>query len=250
MYCERCGTLLPDDAIFCEVCGAKVQGPEGGGASGNGTKKLLMILGIIGAAILTIILAVVGFLWFYSGGDIDKPDYPDWISAETPTPIITETPTPIPTETPEVIKESTYIYVKKDCSWTQAQAECAGLGGHLVHFDTPGEVEKVIADFTSKGYNSKTKFWIGGARRSFEDSYTYYWFDTDGSSSGEISLADSHWMANEPSYIDPGLNNLIEDKMMLYCYKNEWVFNDTADQLLQYIPSYAGTIGYICEIEG
>lgn len=181
---------------------------------------------------------------------------PEPISIESPTPVsptietatpeqtIIETPTPEPTPA-----ESEYIYVIEDCSWSQAYQRCIEMGGHLVHFDTLGEMEKVVTDFTSRGFNSKSKFWIGGARNASSNSYTYQWIHADGSYGDEIPISDSHWMKGEPSYIDPGLDNLVESKMIMYFYDNRWVYNDEPDQILSYMPQYSGTIGYICEIE-
>lgn len=151
----------------------------------------------------------------------------------------------------ETTRESTYEFVKGNYTWIQAHQECVKRGGHLVHFDTPGEVEKVISMFTQKGYDNKSMFWIGGARNSGADSYSYHWVDADGTYGEEISLSDNHWMKNEPSYIDSGLDNLVEDKMMLFFYKDEnrWVWNDEYNSPQDYMPAYKERIGFICEYE-
>lgn len=151
----------------------------------------------------------------------------------------------------KIVKESTYEFVKGNYTWLQANQECLKRGGHLVHFDTPGEAEKVISMFIQSGHNNKSMFWIGGARNSSASSFAYHWIGADGTYEEEIPLDDSHWMKNEPSYIDPGLDNLIEDKMMMFFYEeeNRWVWNDEYNSPQDYMPNYKERIGFICEYE-
>lgn len=277
--CPKCGQEC-EDGMFCDICGADLSGDADSKMESDvnqavesdtdpkivtDTKQNLEIEEpsikkyiILGSILVTITVLAAALVFFSSSLRKTKQDEPqnpeneqqmaeegDSVSndtALTPEPTAEQTPEP----TKEPVPQSTYRYVIKDCSWWQAHEECAAMGGHLVHFDTPGEFEKVIADFTSKGYADNSKFWIGGARNN---SDIYYWIDSDGTLGEAISLDDSHWMEGEPSYSDPGLNNLTENRMILYYYQNEWVYNDEADNLLDYIPRYSGTVGYICEFE-
>lgn len=169
------------------------------------------------------------------------------IAEVSETPIVEVPKTPVQEEP----KESTYYFIKGNFTWLEAHTECARMGGHLVHFDTSGEVEKVIEAFTDQGFDNKSMFWIGGARNSANDSYSYYWINADGSYGEMVSLQDEHWMKGEPSYIDPGLDNLVEDKMILFFYKDEgrWIFNDEPNAPQNHVPKYAERLGFICEIE-
>lgn len=284
--CPKCGSICEEGA-FCDVCGAQLS-DDTANVSGTGKNSIekpsaaryvALGLGVMVVALIAIIVILMipqnkndriqadaqqnaNETKEFDGADIGIAEETDAADQEvtpeavptvevtaTPTPEATTVPTSTPTPTPTPEPENEYIYVLEDCSWTEACARCIEMGGHLVHFDTPGEAEKVIADFTAKGYGEKSKFWIGGARNSYNDDNQYYWVNANGTVGDAISLSDSHWMTGEPSYIDPGLDNLVEDKMILYNYKNSWVYNDEANDVLKYLPHYSGTIGYICEIE-
>lgn len=163
----------------------------------------------------------------------------------------TVTPTPSAAETSEEKKVSTYKFVITDCTWSQAQTQCAEMGGHLVHFDSEGEFDAVISQMTAEGITDSGKFWIGGTRDTASGSKEYHWVNADGSFKDGVINADTHWMAGEPSFRDESLG-VDEDRMMLYKLKSttgQWVWNDAPDNILQYLPSYSGTVGYICEIE-
>lgn len=45
-YCTKCGTEMPNDAVYCPKCGAKTEGPTLGGASsgeGYGSSDLSVV---------------------------------------------------------------------------------------------------------------------------------------------------------------------------------------------------------------
>lgn len=173
----------------------------------------------------------------------------DGQTASDTEPTVTPTETPAPTETPEEVKESTYQFVIMDCTWSQAQAKCAEMGGHLVHFDSEGEFDKILALMTEQGIADTGKFWIGGTRDTASGSSEYHWVNADGTFKEGTINGDIHWMTGEPSFRDESLG-VDEDRMMLYKLRNttgQWVFNDAPDNILQYLPSYSGTVGFICE---
>lgn len=161
----------------------------------------------------------------------------------------TAAPTPEPAQ--EEKKESTYQFIMQDCTWSQAQVKCVELGGHLVHFDSEGEFELVLEQMAASGLGDKGKFWIGGARDTGSGSVEYRWANADGTFKDGVINTESHWMAGEPSFRDDSLG-INEDKMMLYKLSStgQWVWNDAPDNILEYLPSYSGTVGFICEIEG
>ena len=74
MYCQKCGTQLPDDAAFCPTCGTRVgavsQNYSAGGGTASGRTMDKSTVGKICIGIAVVLL--LGALFTYAG---DKSDY-------------------------------------------------------------------------------------------------------------------------------------------------------------------------------
>ena len=118
----------------------------------------------------------------------------------------------------------------------------------MVHFDEPGEMEKVIKLFTAEGFGTDSIFWIGAMREAENGSTTYYWVDYHLNFCGELSANDSRWLEGEPTYSYDGV---IEDSVMMFYKKGQgWVFNDEADNPNPYntdVKNFQQRKGFICE---
>lgn len=165
------------------------------------------------------------------------------------TPAVTPTVTPTPTVT-EQPKEHRYELVIKDCTWEQAWQECRDKGGYLARIETEEEFDALVNTIEANGLQ-KMKFFLGG-RREINGS-AYSWADNNNQLFGDVlnsptsPLADK-WMNGEPSFQD---GDIIENCLNIFYYEKEkrWVLNDVPNAVLDAVPSYAGTIGYVCEYE-
>ena len=122
------------------------------------------------------------------------------------------------------------------------------MGGYLVNIDTADEYETIKGQIASEGLDN-IKFWVGGAR--IRDNYDYHWFKKDGTFGEETLNASDYstlWMVNEPSYRDGEVEEMY---MNIFYYKkeNRWVWNDVPNDILSVVPTYSGTVGYICEFD-
>ncbi len=122
MYCEKCGTEIPQGAKFCEKCGSQVE-PDIRERKGKSSNKKWIVGGIIGGTIFVVVLT--GGILFATGivgGNKEvvqtsadqhsdtggeevtaKPtEQPTVQFTEQPvaTPVITSSPVPEPTEAP------------------------------------------------------------------------------------------------------------------------------------------------------
>lgn len=170
-------------------------------------------------------------------------------ATQTPSAIKTTTPTPTPVIT-EQPKEHRYELVIKDCTWEQAWQECRDKGGYLARMETEEEFDALTNTIEANGLQ-KIKFFLGG-RRELNGS-TYSWADNsnqlfgDALNSSSSPLADK-WMKDEPSFQD---GDIIENCLNIFYYEKEgrWVLNDVPNAVLDAVPEYVGTVGYVCEYE-
>lgn len=143
-----------------------------------------------------------------------------------------------------------YVYYVSDCTWEEAFQSAIAKGGYLVHINTYEEYAYILDEIESLGYRS-IQFRIGGRRD--EGSTGYYWVDNMNDLYGEqlntsLYWAQEEWYPNEPSFKD---GEIEEDCLDIY-YNNtleRWVWNDVPNDIIEYVPEYAGRLGYIVEFE-
>lgn len=129
--------------------------------------------------------------------------------------------------------EHSYGLYVEDVSWTQAQARCAEMGGHLVNISDEAELAEVIALAEEKGIE---KLWIGCHRENAQ----LIWENDEG-------ITFYKWGKGEPSGYDSG-DRVTEDYVLLWKFNGEWVYNDSRDDPVRDYPAmYSGQIGFVCE---
>lgn len=122
----------------------------------------------------------------------------------------------------------------EDISWTDAQAKCAALGGHLAVANDADEFNKLV-ELAESQY--VTRVWIGGHRVN----NAIVWED-DSTSPYE------QWAKGEPSYTDSS-DGAAEDYVLLW-YNRGWYFNDSRNDPCKEFPQwYGGQMSFICEYE-
>jgi cysteine-rich repeat protein len=115
-----------------------------------------------------------------------------------------------------------YRFVYRQASWTNAQADCVSLGGHLATITNEGEQR-----FLDSQLGTSTSWWIGLTDGASEGTFTW--------STGETS-GYTHWNPGEPN--DFGA---IEDCVHLIVQTGfAGLWNDA---------DCAGPKGYICEVD-
>lgn len=105
---------------------------------------LLVVAAIIANALLK------DFVWGEAGGTAaPENSAPAQLDGENGGPAVVvvpsapvETQEPEPTEAP---KASSYQVFKEDLSWTEAQARCQEMGGHLAVISDQAEFDKIVA---------------------------------------------------------------------------------------------------------
>ena len=142
---------------------------------------------------------------------------------------------PAPSEQPAEKTESTYEIYKEDLSWTEAQARCVALGGHLAVISDEEEYNKIVELARNNGV---PRLWIGLHR----ENGTNVW-ETD----EDVSFYPWDVAAGEPSFSYDGVN---EDYVMLWNNNGGWYYNDSCnDPATDYARWYSGTMGFICEYD-
>ncbi len=136
-------------------------------------------------------------------------------------------------------REHSYSFHKEDISWTDAQAKCRELGGHLVVISSEEELSTVIALAQENGIE---KIWVGCHREYDEQrNERLIWENNE--------TVDFYvWGRGEPSRFDGG-DHVAEDYLLLWRFNGAWVYNDSRnDPVRDYPAMYSGQIGYVCEI--
>ena len=138
-----------------------------------------------------------------------------------------------------VPQEHSYSFHKEDISWTDAQAKCRELGGHLVVISSEEELSTVIALAQENGIE---KIWVGCHREYDEQRNEHLIWENN-------ETVDFYvWGRGEPSRFDGG-DHVAEDYLLLWRFNGAWVYNDSRnDPVRDYPAMYSGQIGYVCEI--
>lgn len=150
-----------------------------------------------------------------------------------------------------------YELIVEDITWTEAEQNCKDKGGYLVTITSKEEFELLTKQIVDEK-KTKISFFIGATR---DENYVnhssgviaYHWVH-DGS---DIDLYDEEtkefWLADEPSFygrkadgskLDEQYVDMIYREADKRCY-----FNDVADDILAQVPSFSGSVGYICEYD-
>lgn len=206
---------------------------------------MVKVLVLCAALIVTAIIAnamLKDFVWNDDDGGSSTPSNPSIGTVPTGDPdavsggvvVVPTPPAAEPTETPQPEKQSTYQILKEDLSWTEAQARCAELGGHLVVINDVDELERVIKLAEDAGVS---RVWIGCHR----ENGSLVWENNE-------EVLYYNWGQGEPSYED-GYDGTAEDYLMLW-NNGGWFYNDSRnDPAADYPDWYSGTMGFVCEIE-
>ena len=154
-------------------------------------------------------------------------------------------------------KTHRYELIVEDITWTEAEQSCKDKGGYLATITSKEEFELLTKQIVNEK-KTKISFFIGATR---DENYVnhssgviaYHWVH-DGS---DIDLYDEEtkefWLADEPSFYGRKADGTKLDEQyvdMIYreadkrCY-----FNDVADDILAQVPSFSGSVGYICEYD-
>lgn len=159
---------------------------------------------------------------------------PEIITTPEPTPTPTPMPTPTPTPEPTPVV-STYQVVQADVSWTEAQAACRNMGGHLAVITDQQELDQIAFQAQQAGL---TRLWVGCHR----DNGTLV-YETTEAVTFDIWDHDN----GEPSYWD-SYDGEEENYVMLWYRDGAWTYNDSRNDPVGEFPEwYRGTIGYVCE---
>lgn len=150
-----------------------------------------------------------------------------------------------------------YELIVEDITWTEAEQSCKDKGGYLVTITSKEEFELLTKQIVDEK-KTKISFFIGATR---DENYVkhesgvlaYHWVH-DGS---DIDLYDDEtkefWLEDEPSFygrkadgsrLDEQYVDMIYREADKRCY-----FNDVADDILAQVPSFSGSVGYICEYD-
>ena len=140
-------------------------------------------------------------------------------------------------------KVSSYEYVVKDISWSDAKREAEAAGGHLVVITTEEEYNRICEIASASGL---TYIWLGATISSTDEE----WGDGSWITGEEWSF--EKWYPNEPSKID--IDNTPEFYLCLWNAKYDgkeigWTFNDQRNDIVAVLPKVSGKIGYIIEYE-
>lgn len=154
-------------------------------------------------------------------------------------------------------KTHRYELIVEDITWTEAEQSCKEKGGYLATITSKEEFELLTKQIVDEN-KTKISFFIGATRdenyvKHESGAIAYHWVH-DGS---DIDLYDEEtkefWLADEPSFYGRKADGTKLDEQyvdMIYreadkrCY-----FNDVADDILAQVPSFSGSVGYICEYD-
>ena len=154
-------------------------------------------------------------------------------------------------------KSHRYELIVEDITWTEAEQSCKDKGGYLATITSKEEFELLTKQIVDEK-KTKISFFIGATR---DENYvnhssgviTYHWVHDE----SDIDLYDEEtkefWLADEPSFYGRKADgSRLEEKYVDMIYRESdkrCYFNDVADDILAQVPSFSGSVGYICEYD-
>ena len=154
--------------------------------------------------------------------------------AATPAPTPSATPAPTPSATPAPPVQpagSRYELAAGDYSWTEVEAICREMGGHLAVVNDENELRYIASLAEAQGIDY---LWIGFYRR--DDAF--HWVDN---SEGYFA-----WAPGQPSVTDAG--GTVESYGLLEKTEAGWLYDDVRNDPAELYPAtYSGRIGFVCE---
>ncbi len=144
-----------------------------------------------------------------------------------------------------------------DVSWYEAQDDAIESGGYLVHINSIEEYNYIVEMIENAGMHNYI-FWLGATRTDyFSHEYTWAYKDRNYQKCAEVLEKnheyDNFWLPGEPSYSSEDANGVTMDEEyldMFYSKKQgRFVWNDVPSDIISIVPSYAGKVAYIVEIE-
>lgn len=142
----------------------------------------------------------------------------------------------------------TYLVIIGDYNWEEAYYDSRKYGdkAYLAHINSDEEYQ-YLSDLLTDHYSGYI-FWIGARRDS--DKYIYKWTNAKNELVGDNICNLPYWLSNEPSFYDVSVNEFEYNVDMFYSKtEGRYVMNDVPTNILEYVPSYLGKMGYILEIE-
>lgn len=200
--------------------------------------------------------------------EIENADYSDESETEDSlSETVGEETAPVSEETDETVAEQekvestveelhedeihTYELIVADVTWVEAYQSCLNRGGYLVRINSEDEYQAILSQVWAED-KGNIKFWLGGARDESSNTYRWIYEDTDyeGEALNNNEKYAAYWLDEEPSFADETTGETETFMNMFYISSQErWVWNDTVNDILGVLPTYSGTIGYICEYE-
>lgn len=142
----------------------------------------------------------------------------------------------------------TYMVIIGDYNWEEAYYDSRKYGdkAYLAHINSDEEYQ-YLSDLLTDHYSGYI-LWIGARRDS--DKYIYKWTNAKNELVGDNICNLPYWLSNEPSFYDVSVNEFEYNVDMFYSKtEGRYVMNDVPTNILEYVPSYLGKMGYILEIE-
>ncbi len=179
----------------------------------------------------------------------------------------------------EPVKESSYVVVQADISWSDAEKACEDDGGHLATITSREEYEEVVGVLESYIQDNESSaenlfyVWLGGRNEDSDSKRgvnNYKWITGEEWNDDIKRLwcnvaSDDGTQISEPSFIDENTGN-IESRLVLWKHEMRnvlwggetvtlnWTFSDQNDDFLNLpdVSSFVkgqGRIAYICEYD-
>ncbi|MCD7843802.1 MAG: hypothetical protein LUG17_04170 [Clostridiales bacterium] len=178
----------------------------------------------------------------------------------------------------ESVKESRYVVVQDDISWSDAKKACENDGGHLATITSREEYKQVVAELESYIQENDSSaenilyVWLGGWNEDSDSKRgvnNYEWITGEKWDHNEIDFfwcnttSDDGTIISEPSFTDENTGT-IENRLVLWKHEMSgvlweqekvtltWTFSDQNGDILNLpeVSSFVqGHIAYICEYD-